>query len=360
MAFTPASVFSGEFLAASGPAVAPDAGTNTVVDVMIVYTTAARIGAGGVPAMDTLIDLAVAEANIAYQNSLIPIALNLVFRGEVTYTETGNAATDLTRLQNANDGYMDAVHTWRNQYGADLVCLFTETMTTYAGLGFLMSNVSTNFSSYAFSVVRRVYAAGTYTFAHELGHNMGCAHDRQNSNSQGAYPYSYGYRFVGSDNVTYRDIMAYPPGTRIQYFSNPNVSFLGTPTGVAAGATNAADNATTISNTAPTVASFRAPVVILSFTASSNTVSETNGTISIDVSRSSVTNLSVTVDFATADGTALAGSDYVSTNGTLSFAAGETNKTITVTLTDDALKESTETFTVSLSNPSVGTLSTSN
>ena len=251
MAFTPAAVFSLEFQAQVTPPIEADAGSNTVVDVMVVYTSAARIGAGGVPAMNTLIDLALAEANAAYQNSLIPLTLNLVFRGEVAYTETGNAATDLSRLQNPNDGYMDGVHSWRNQYGADLVCLFTETMTTYSGLAFLMSNVSTNFSSYSFSVVRRVYAAGTYTFAHELGHNLGCAHDRQNSNSQGAYPYSYGYRFVGSDSVIYRDIMAYPPGTRIQYFSNPNVTYLGTATGVAAGATNAADNATTICNTAP-------------------------------------------------------------------------------------------------------------
>ena len=160
----PPPIMSFGSLFAAG-AIEPDASSNTNVDVMVVYTGAARIGAGGVSAMNTLIDLAVAEANDAYANSLIPVTLNLVFRGEVTYTETGNAATDLTRLQNPSDGQMDAVHAWRNQYGADLVCLFTETMqSTYAGLGYLMSSVSTNFSSYSFSVVRRIYATGNYTF----------------------------------------------------------------------------------------------------------------------------------------------------------------------------------------------------
>ena len=48
------------------------------------------------------------------------------------------------------------------------------------------------------------------------------------------------------------------------------------------------------------------------------------------VSLSGATTLPVTVSYATADGTAKAGVDYVAANGNLSFAAGETNKTVTV------------------------------
>jgi hypothetical protein len=58
----------------------------------------------------------------------------------------------------------------------------------------------------------------------------------------------------------------------------------------------------------------------------------------------------VTVNFATADGTAKAGSDYVATSGTLTFAPGETSKTILVQTIDDNLSEPTETFFVNLSN----------
>src|SRR5262249_39545969 len=58
----------------------------------------------------------------------------------------------------------------------------------------------------------------------------------------------------------------------------------------------------------------------------------------------------VTVDYATSDGTAIAGADYVAKTGTLSFAAGETSKTITVQVKGDVLDEDDETFAVTLSN----------
>jgi probable HAF family extracellular repeat protein len=57
----------------------------------------------------------------------------------------------------------------------------------------------------------------------------------------------------------------------------------------------------------------------------------------------------VTVNYATADGSATAGSDYQSTSGTLTFAPGETSKTITVQVIGDRLAEPNETFVVNLS-----------
>ncbi|MFV0594025.1 MAG: Calx-beta domain-containing protein, partial [Draconibacterium sp.] len=57
-----------------------------------------------------------------------------------------------------------------------------------------------------------------------------------------------------------------------------------------------------------------------------------------------------TVDYATSDGTATAGSDYTATSGTLSFAAGETSKTVDVTVTGDQILEADETITLTLSN----------
>ncbi len=59
----------------------------------------------------------------------------------------------------------------------------------------------------------------------------------------------------------------------------------------------------------------------------------------------------VTVDYATADGTATAGSDYTAKSGQLTFAANETSQTITVAVAGDTAVESYETFTVTLSNP---------
>lgn len=64
----------------------------------------------------------------------------------------------------------------------------------------------------------------------------------------------------------------------------------------------------------------------------------------------------VTVGFATQDGTARAGSDYVATTGQITFAAGETVKTIAVAVVGDRVAEATERFSVVLSNPAGATI----
>ena len=58
-----------------------------------------------------------------------------------------------------------------------------------------------------------------------------------------------------------------------------------------------------------------------------------------------------TVDYATSDGTASAGADYTAASSTLTFAAGETSKTVSVAVLDDAHDEGSETLTLTLSNP---------
>ena len=65
---------------------------------------------------------------------------------------------------------------------------------------------------------------------------------------------------------------------------------------------------------------------------------------------------SVTVDWATADGTAVAGEDYTAASGTLTFAAGETAKTVEVAATVDGADEAPETLTLALSNAAGATI----
>ncbi|MBU0677273.1 MAG: DUF11 domain-containing protein [Verrucomicrobia bacterium] len=80
-------------------------------------------------------------------------------------------------------------------------------------------------------------------------------------------------------------------------------------------------------------------------------VGEEAGTAVVTVVRSGGTNGVVSVDFATMNGTAIAGSDYSATNGTLTFANGVESGTLRLIILDDFSPESNETFTVSLSNP---------
>jgi hypothetical protein len=70
------------------------------------------------------------------------------------------------------------------------------------------------------------------------------------------------------------------------------------------------------------------------------------------VTLSTPSSSTVTVDYATAAGTATATADYTTTSATLSFAPGETSKTISVPVVRDAIDESDETLTLGLSNAS--------
>ena len=231
--------------------------TDPVIDILVVYTEAARSGTGGTTAIETLIDLAVAETNTGYANSSITQRLRLVHTEEVVYSETGfNWSDTLSRLRGTSDGYMDNVHTLRDTYGADEVVLIVNNAGS-CGIGYVMQYVSAGFESYAFAVVSRTCATGYYSFAHELGHNMGCAHDRANASISGAYDYAYGYQ---APDEAFRTIMAYncPGGcTRVNYWSNAGNSYGGQAMGVIYTAPAAAENFRALNNTAQTVASFR-------------------------------------------------------------------------------------------------------
>jgi chitinase len=69
------------------------------------------------------------------------------------------------------------------------------------------------------------------------------------------------------------------------------------------------------------------------------------------VSLSGPSGYPVSVRFATADGTARAGADYLATAGLLTFAPGETSKTVRVAAVGDAAAEADETFSLTLSAP---------
>lgn len=253
----------------------PLADDGSVIDVLVLYTPAARTAAGGVAGIENTINLAIAGTNQSFANSNVTPRLNLVGMSEVSYTESGDMGLDLDRLRLTNDGFMDNAHTLRNTSYADEVVLLVES-GQYCGIAYLMTTVSPSFADYAFAVVARSCAVGNYTFAHELGHNMGARHDW--FVDTGTTPHTYAHGYVNpASGARWRTIMAYNSHcaaqgfncSRLNYWSNPNVLYNGAAMGVPPGSSTAcslnnvnnppcdANDQLTLNNTALTVANFR-------------------------------------------------------------------------------------------------------
>lgn len=257
---------------------AADASDEIPVRLLFLYTTAVR-QAYGVNQVRAQIDLTIAGINVDMANSQIPVRIELASAQEVALNEASvSYSATLTSLRGRTDGVLDQIHAMRDEYLADLVSLGIYAADTggSAGIAYVIEEPQAYVNNYyGFSVVRFGSMNSGSVLSHELGHNFGCAHDRENSNSAGAYPYSYGYRFFALDTTgqtrQFRDIMAYAPGTRVSYFSNPRlvlsnlasgnaVMFLREPValGIASGLPGEADNARTIKQTAFEVSNYRA------------------------------------------------------------------------------------------------------
>ncbi len=229
-------------------------GGSGTIDILAAYTHGAVAQHGGVTNVQNMINLAVAQANTALQNSQINTSFRLVHTVQVQHSAP-DITSDLTAVTSGSSPAMKQIHQLRKQHQADLVSLFTEAHGGSAiGVAWLGS---ASMPQYGFSVVE-LWATPYMTFAHEIGHNLGCAH---NVGDRGIYKDSVGHRFngtvssgttKGSGQTQYRTVMSYAPGSRVLYFSNPNVKYGGTATGLK----DTADNARTINQTTGTIARY--------------------------------------------------------------------------------------------------------
>jgi hypothetical protein len=151
--------------------------------------------------------------------------VRLAGTNEITWrSDSGSVITEVNTLETDTTANNLAAY-----YGADMIeelCAPTD----YPGAALCYSPYS-------------VFGGNSSTFAHELGHCLGCEHDAAHPSGCAHFSYSYANSFTGG-GVLWGTILSYV-GSICDYYSNPNVNYRGTPTGVA----NSADNAQTINNT---------------------------------------------------------------------------------------------------------------
>src|SRR5690606_14671805 len=285
-------------LAGSGPSMAASqaqpaapaaaAAATAVVDVLLGYTNgyAAQLG-GQSQAVTRLVNMS-AITNEAYAQSGVNMRIRLVRTLQVTYpdnTDNGDALEKLTGYQAGSGGgpitpdpAFNALREMRDEVGADLVSLvraFRTPENAGCGIAWLIGGGQTGIvqadAPFGYSVVSdgtdideeddNTYFCREETLAHELGHNMGQAHNQEDSDDSGVHAYSYGYREASSTG--FYTVMAYPQADSsqfsIRYFANPSVKYSGRVTGVA----NQSDNARSLNLAMPIVATFRSTVIPL-------------------------------------------------------------------------------------------------
>lgn len=217
----------------------------SVIRTLVVYTPAA--GSATVD-IESDIDLAVASTNLSYANSDMDdsLSMELVHTAEYPYVETGNISLDLINAE--SDPYIQRL---RDQYLADVVVV-VGVSELYCGLASFINATTEK----AFALVNVVcLGEGYYSFAHEIGHLQGARHDVRTDAA--TIPFIDGHGYIDEVNG-FRTIMAYPcindgvdECPRIPYWSNPDISYLGFPTGEE----GISNNARVLAETAPAISS---------------------------------------------------------------------------------------------------------
>ena len=215
------------------------------IDILFLYTGKARDRIGGVGAVADIADTALADFNQAVRFSLshgqpAPFALR----------RAGTAAlpTGLAEIPDATSAELDkldgdaTIAALREQAKADLVVVFHHGYTS-PGVANIFCRPDWH-RPQAIALIGAGSVRDYMTTAHEIGHLFGAGHDPDSAKSSCLFADSRGHSFVAYEDdgspVHYGSMMAYA-GNRERFFSNPEVTFRGVPTGTAA-----ANNARTL------------------------------------------------------------------------------------------------------------------
>ena len=324
-------------------AAAIDPGATATIRVQVVATNQAVTAYGG--DMEALIELAVAESNQGYVNSNVGINMVLANYRTVEYSSVGDGhATDVQRFAGTSDGYMDDVHASRDANAADVNVLVINDDSNCGRASSIGSNAAS-----AFATVYWDCATGYYSFAHEIGHLLSARHDPANDPSSTPYAYGHGYQYTPASGARWRTIMAYQCSgaacTRLNYWSNPDVTYNGVPMGN----TNLSHNQRVLVQTKAAMAAFRAdpganvaPMANFTSSASGLTVAFTDASTDSD---GSIVSRSWNFGDSTTS---------TATNPSKTYSAAGTY-TVTLTVTDDDGATHTKTASVTVGTSGVQT-----
>ena len=242
-----------------------------IIRVLFLYTSSA-LGMMTAPQQTSIkaeVYRYINEGNESFVNSNINARLQLAYLGPTTYDESQMSMDYIIAyFAGQGDGYIDEVHTLRNKYGADLCVLMINTEENLCGRAYAI----TANQYQAFSIIYPQYlgCGWRYSAIHELGHLVGCRHNRSYDGSSSPYQYGHGYINCVSGNA-WSTIMSYENSCdiyneRILHWSNPNVYY----NGVATGTTTYENNARVWNERASTVSAFRNRGDTLFYTSSNN------------------------------------------------------------------------------------------
>lgn len=220
-----------------------------IIDVMVLFTEGMET---------TRIKNLIEISNQAFKDSHVQIQLRLVHTQRVYYPYPSSNETALYDLSFGRKT-LTSIDALRSTHGADLVSFirpFVAEVHQGCGLAWIGGVGGRKFNSAeAYSVASNgidgFHYCTDYTFVHELSHNMGSSHDRENASYQGRFPFSYGYNVDGQ----YGTIMSYS-AAELGLFSNPGITCLDQPCGIGIEQENPADNALSLNNSAAAVAGF--------------------------------------------------------------------------------------------------------
>ena len=238
------------------------------IDVLVIYTNiVGEVFKDNPDFLKSKINNAIEQTNRAFRDSGIDLKLRLAHEPmKIQFDENGSTKANRDRLQERTD-----VRQLRDQFGADLVVMLTQN-GDHVGYSFPMYCPNINFrEDLAFAVVKQGAAdsAGTFAFAHEIGHLLGAAHewDAWSAEHESSL-YMQNHAYVQPSPTT-PGVMAWRTVTggsscsqcgAILRYSNPDISYQGEPTGVRTG-DKPAHNSSVIKLSACTIANFRCKIL---------------------------------------------------------------------------------------------------